>query len=320
MKIVKPFLLIFCLSISLEVFSQSIGLNWLFRPGMRFSTTFMPKQTLQDTTQFGFFHVNTSLVIPVSGKAEASLSELNIKANHTFFTANLGSRFLQTNLLPYQKLAHNFSFGVTHVQADIKNGIWFYTFNMGLVESPETFDKIKPFFIGAVAKIVLKGLRTYNIYGVGLTYNYNQIIPFPLFGINRFLSDKIQVSMILPAYAELIYSSDDNLEIALRGDFSVFRSGVLPLESPPPPLALRGEKSSLQYRDVRLGLLARYNPSSKVKFQAHAGVAAFRSLRVFSDNTPIRSFIPALAPFFNLAVHINFGNAPINSQLFGNEF
>lgn len=300
-----------------QSYAQGIGLNWLFRPGMRFSTSFVPKQNIQDTTYFGFSHFNTSLVIPVAGEVEASLSKLNLKANQTFITANMGSRFLQTNLLTYQKLAHNFSFGVTHVQADVRNGIWFYTFNIGAVESPETFDKIKPFFIGVAAKIVLKGLRTFNVYGVGLTYQYNQVIPIPLFGINRFLSKNIQVSMLLPTYAELIYVGKDNLDLALRADFAVFRAGILPVSNQRP---LGNEKTSLQYRDVRLGLLARYSPSSRAKLQVQAGIAGVRSLKVFYNNEQIRSYNPSFAPFVNIALHINFGNAPINSQLFGNEF
>lgn len=321
-KLLRCLFLIFslCYMISSAAFAQGMSLNWLFKPGMRFNTSFMPKQTVQDTINFGMLHFNTSLIIPVKGKAEASLSEFNIKGSQTFVTANLGTRFLQTQLTSYQKLAHNFSVGVTHIQADMKNGVWFYTVNIGLVESPETFDKISPFFIGAAAKIVLKGLNTHNIYGIGITYNYDRFIPLPLFGINRKLSDNWKFSMILPAYAELIYSKSADLQLSLRTDFSTFRTGIIPLnERNLTPAQLR-EKASLQYRDVRLGFSARYNVGSKARLLAQIGVAGFRSLKVFQGETAVRSYIPSLAPFLNIGIHLNFGDAPLGSQLFGNDF
>jgi hypothetical protein len=287
---------------------------------MRFNTSFLPKQNVQDTINFGMMHFNTSLIIPVKGKAEANLSEFNIKGSQTFITANLGTRFLQTELIAYQKLAHNFSVGITHIQADMKNGVWFYTANIGMVESPETFDKIEPFFIGAAAKIVLKGLNTHNIYGLGITYSYDHFIPIPLFGINRQLSDNWKFSMILPAYAELTYSKNSALQLSFRTDFSTFRTGIIPSnERILTPNQLK-EKASLQYRDVRLGFSMRYNVGSRVRLFGQVGVAAFRSLKVFQGATPIYSFVPPIAPFLNIGVHINFGNAPLGSQLFGNEF
>jgi len=302
------------------IFAQSLSLNWLFKPGMRFNTSFLPKQNVQDTINFGMLHFNTSLIIPVKGKAEANLSEFNIKGSQTFITANIGTRFLQTELTSYQKLAHNFSIGVTHIQADMKNGVWFYTVNIGLVESPETFDKISPFFIGAAAKVVLKGLNTHNIYGIGITYNYDRFIPIPLFGINRKLSDNWKFSMILPAYAELTYSKNSDLQLSFRTDFSTFRTGIIPSNERSLTLAQLKEKTSLQYRDVRLGFSVRYNAGSKLRLFAQAGAAGFRSLKVFQGDTAVRSYIPSFAPFLNIGVHINFGHAPLGSQLFGNEF
>ncbi len=300
--------------------AQSLSLNWLFKPGMRFNTSFLPKQNLRDTINFGMLHFNTSLIIPVKGKAEANLSEFNIKGSQTFVTANLGTRFLQTELIAYEKLAHNFSLGVTHIQADMKNGVWFYTANIGIVESPETFDKIEPFFIGAAAKIVLKGLQTHNIYGLAITYSYNRFIPIPLFGINRKLSDNWKFSMILPAYAELIYSKNSALQLSLRTDFSTFRTGIIPSnERVLTPNQLK-EKASLQYRDVRLGFSMRYNMGNKIRVFGQLGAAFFRSLKTFQGAEEVRSFSSPIAPFLNIGVHINLGNAPLGSQLFGNEF
>jgi hypothetical protein len=261
-------------------------------------------------------HFHTSLIIPVKGKAEASLSEFNLKASQTFITANIGTRFLQTELIGFQKLVHNISFGVTHVQADMKNGVWFYTANIGLVESPETFDKIKPFLVGAAAKIVLKGINTQNIYGLGITYNYDRFIPIPLFGINRQVADNWKFGMILPAYAELTYLVNEDVQVAFRSDFSVFRTGILPANN----RIQSKEKTSLQYRDVRLGCSIRYEPSSRLRLFAQAGVAGFRSLRVYDGEIITRALIPPFSPFLNLSLHINFGNAPIGSQLFGNDF
>lgn len=301
-------------------FAQSLGLNWLFKPGMRFTTSFIPKQKVQDTVGFGLMHFNTSLIIPVKGKAELNIGDLNLRGSQTFVTVNVGTRFLQTELVGFQKLTHNFSFGVTHLEANMKNGVWFYTVNMGIVESPETFDKIKPFFIGAAAKIVMRDFYNHNIYGVGITYNYDRFIPFPLFGINRQLTDTWKLSMILPAYAELIYSSSNDIQFALRTDFSTFRTGIIPTnERGLTPAQLR-EKASLQYRDVRLATSIRYNPSSRIRLFAQVGVAAFRSLRTYQGETIIRSLVPPIAPFINVAIHINFGNAPLGSQIFGNEF
>ncbi len=296
--------------------AQSLSLNWLFKPGMRFTTSFVPKMKVQDTVNFGMMHFNTSFIIPVNGKAEASLREMNLRASQTFITANIGTRFLQTEVIGFQKLVHNFSLGVTHIQADMKNGIWFYTANIGFVESPETFEKIKPFMIGAAARIVVKGLSTYNIYGLGITYNYDRIIPIPLFGINRQVADNWKFGMILPAYAELTYIVSEDVQVALRSDFSIFRTGVLP----PISRAQSKEKTSLQYRDVRLGFSMRYEPNSSLRLFAQAGVAGFRSLRLYDGEAISRAFVPPFAPFLNLSLHINFGNAPIGSQLFGNDF
>lgn len=155
---------------------------------------------------------------------------------------------------------------------------------------------------------------------MGITYNYDRFIPFPLFGINRQLTDTWKLSMILPAYAELIYSSSNDIQFALRTDFSTFRTGIIPTnERGLTPAQLR-EKASLQYRDVRLATSIRYNPSSRIRLFAQVGVAAFRSLRTYQGETIIRSLVPPIAPFINVAIHINFGNAPLGSQIFGNEF
>ena len=314
------YFLLFHLLCTDAIFAQSLGLNWLFKPGMRFTTSFITKQNVQDTINFGAIHFNTSLIIPVKGKAELNLGELNLRGSQTFFTVNAGTRFLQTELLGFQKLTHNFSFGVTHLEASMKNGVWFYTVNMGVVESPETFNNISPFFIGAAAKIVMRDFYNHNIYGVGITYNYDRFIPFPLFGINRQLTDNWKLSMILPAYAELIYSKDEDFQFAIRTDFSTFRTGIIPPNERALTPAQAREKASLQYRDVRLAGSVRYSPSSRVRFLGQVGIATFRSLRTFQGAELMRSLVPPIAPFINVAIHINFGNAPLGSQIFGNEF
>ncbi len=296
--------------------AQSFGMSRFFRTGMRLTSYYLPEMNLNDSTTFGIHTMNCAFVIPVGGNLNLNLRELNVKFQQTFLTTNFGMRFIQTNLIDNQQL-YNAALGITHVRASLKNGFWFYSANLGMIEDKNYLHKVHPYFLGAFAKIKVQGLRKHTIFGVALTYNSGVFLPVPILGINRKLAKKWDINVLLPVEIALIYHPSKRLDINTKLYFSTFdaRTGNFM-----PRFNLSDQIATMTYREIRAGVRADYKISGKYRLFLEAGTVGFRNLQFAQNQELSIEYTPNFSPYAQLSFHLDFGKSPIGSQLFGNEF
>jgi hypothetical protein len=305
----KALLFLFTFAVSQPISAQSFGLDWLFKPGVRASFLYIPKQSDKDSAHFGLSQVNLSFILPLGGKASLDLKALDLKARQTFLNIGTGIRLPQTNLSENQRRIYNFSLGITHLQVGLRNGIWLYTANAGMVQDAELLDKINLFGVVAFAKIRLRGLRKQDIYGFGVGYFNQSIIPFPILGLNRRLSKKWDFRLLLPVNLTLAYRASQKVGIDFSLNTNVFQTQVVPIEN---------TTARWQYRQAQLDIVAHFKLGRQLRLSAETGLAVGRSLLIKQG-----AFKEALkfspAPYFGVALRASLGKQLLGSDLFASE-
>ncbi len=312
----KGYLLILFLFISTNVlFAQRFGMSRFFRTGMRLTSYYSPSATVNDSVKFGMQTMNVAFILPVGGNLELRLREFNIKFHQTFLTTNAGWRWINSDFIDKQQL-YNFSIGLTHVRASLKNGFWFYSANLGMVEDRYYLNEVHPYFLGALAKIRVQGLRKQTILGIALTYNSGTFLPIPILGINRKLHPKWDINVLLPIEFALIYDASKKINMNAKLYFSAFdaRTGSFTGQ-----FRLSDQTARMSYSEIRSSIRIDYKIKRRYQLFVELGMVSLRNLQFQQDTTKLK-YTPNLAPFTQLSLHFDFGKSPIGSQLFGNEF
>ncbi len=303
----KSLLILFCLFSNI-VFAQSFSLNSLFQTGFRASVWHTPAQN--SPIRFGFSHAQIHLITPLGGKTELDLKNLDIRGRQTFLNITAGLRLPNTELTENQAYLYNFSAGFTHLRAGLQNGIWLYSATLGTVQD---FGLNKHTLFGtlALAKIRVRGLRKQDIFGLGLAYFNDRFLPFPILGLNRKLSESIDLRVLLPVQIILAYRLSKKANLDFRINSQVFAATVL--QSP----SLANSEANWRYNQLQASLILGFKIASKTRLLLEGGTGFLNQLSVrsnvdFSHNFP-------LMPYFGVSLHTNFGKQLLGSQLFAQE-
>ncbi len=304
--------------------AQILGLNSIFRPGVKVGAVWIPEGTLADSSTFGMQRLFINTIIPLKTKVDADfkLSELrkaDLKLRQSFLTLNAGMRQLSGNLAGDMRVM-NAAVGITGVRASLKKGVVFYTVNVGFVQKPEALSDLHPYFMGAVGKLKIKGLRKQNIYGLALAYQWGGIpLPIPLIGWNRPLSKNWSVAILLPASAQVSHKIARRVKSTYAVNLTSFRAGLGQNAASSNIL----QQPTFQYSQVQINWQLDAKLSSRVAFFSEVGYAPYRNAN-FRNAVPNQDDAPAKVGFVGIyacgGLSFNLGKSPINAQLFGNDF
>jgi len=308
----KKIVFFVCLLFSKNIFSQQIGLNWLFQTGFRAGWQAQSPQNFSDSLQFSLQNFHVSAIIPLSGKVNLDIKKVDLKAQQTFLTMQAGLRQTQFGQLAPKPNLYNIGIGFTHIRASIWNGFWLYYANMGVLRDLESSQN-DAFFVGAFAKIKVRGLRKQNIYGVALSYTFGNLLPIPLLGFNRKLSKNWDMNLLLPLQAAFIYRFSQKTAIHLQSQIQFFRVSVKSLEN------WTKNSSQLSFQEIRTGVLLRQKIAKNRRLLAEIGWSDARSLDFWDkENQLVQKNRLNGGLYWNFSLQFDVGNSPIGSQLFGN--
>lgn len=302
--------------------AQQIGLGFLFRPHVRLGMDYLPSKQINDSLRFQMNRYSLNAVVPLSGKIEASLQDLSLKASYHFLTFNTGFRTPNVEYASPHSRLYNASIGISGIRGALLKGAYFYTLNLGFVQEGRSLDQMHPFGIAAFAKLQIKGIYKHNIYGVALLYQYKRFLPVPLLGLNRKIAKNLTTQILLPAQATLSYKINRKLKIDWTTSLLSFRGGIIP------NLSWIGNQNTnptfqnpnLNYTHLRSGLMARYQIGSRWQLEAEGGYALFRNLYLQDQNEQyFKHTVPATF-YGGIALRMDLGKGVVSSKLFGNDF
>lgn len=314
---IKKILLIvflFNILVSSNVFAQSFGLDWLFQPSLRVGGMYMPTQKNADSVYWGMAQSQIGFVLPIGGKASLDLvnfdlKKIDIKARQTFLNFSAGLRFPNTNVIAKQQSIANLGVGLTYLKAGLRNGLWLYTFNAGVVQNVEDWNELNPFGLVAIAKVQIKGLRKQNIYGLGVGYFNERVLPIPIFGLNRKISKNWDFRMLLPMNIVFAHRFNKKVAMDLRLNTNIFQTQIFQ----------SGLTDTWQYRQVQLSALMKFKIKKGFKINTELGFAGGRRLNVKNDMTESK-FNLKPTPYLGLSLNISLGTQLLGSDLFSTEF
>ena len=320
-----PYLLflVFFLSISFNIYSQNIGLGFLFRPNITLGTAIVPTQNVEDSLKFGVNRFYANMVIPLNGKLKIDLKNINASFTQHFLTLNTGLRLPQGNLVEKDTKIYNFSAGITGVHANIRSGIWFYTLNGGIVQDVQKLNESSPFFTAAAAYIRVKGIYKHNIYGVALLYQYERFLPVPILGINRRYNKKWFLELLLPAQGAMRYQFSKKFKAGVLVGLGTFRAGVNPSTNIILPNLGGKGNLNLDYTSLKITSVAELKIKNGIFLSSELGISTVRSLSFLRTAKNEISFGASTVPYGAINLHIDLQKSktsPISSRLFGNDF
>lgn len=330
MKIKITFL--FCAVLWSSPFSwgQNLGIGFLFRPSVRVGAQAIPQQPVGDSLSFGVNRTFANFVIPLGGSAEVEVDlkrlkkleikkGLNAKVQQHFLTINSGLRQFQGNYAKPTRHAYNFGVGLTGIKASLRRGLWFYTTNLGIIQSTAQSEGFHPYFLGAGGIIFVKGLRKQTVLGAGLTYWRGGFLPFPLLGITRPLGKKFTMELLLPAQAQVRYKAHKKAELRAFVGLQSFAAG---LGAAPPSWLNEAETGNyfLRFSEVRTSLIAEWKVKKRMAFFFEAGATTLAQLDLFREGESLHDEAYPIAPFLGVSMQMGLGRAPISTKVFGNDF
>ncbi|MCS6821680.1 MAG: hypothetical protein NZ551_07410 [Microscillaceae bacterium] len=315
MKYLHPqvfFFLGFSLFLGQKTLAQPFNLDWLFQAGMRLNMSILPKLN-QDSTKFHFTQVQAGFILPLKGKANISLKELDINGYQNFLNIVAGQRQVSTHIAPENINVNNLSIGFTRLSASLRTGIWVYVANVGILNTAGTSQAV-PFGVISAAKVKIRGLGNQNIFGGALAYFNNQVIPTPVIGINRKMSKKWNFRLLFPVSLTFSYLHNKKNTFDFRVNSQVFQTSVMV----PVPNTSDRLKERWQYRQFQVNSVWRYRVQRGWFFLGEVGIATSRRLTQGENlrewNTNFQT-----APYFTFSTTFNFGKELLGSQIFAME-
>lgn len=305
LKIFALFIL-FSLHLNLSK-AQTLGLNFLFNPGLRISTELMP-MVKKDSNELKINRLNLGLILPFGGKAKLSLKELSAGYKQSFFSMNMGVRNVSSHeLKSSQSQIANFNISLTHLNLRVGKGTLFYTFNLGVLNELQNNSKMNLFGMAAMAYVQVKGLRKQNIYGAALTYSFGKFLPVPIFGFNRKISEKMDLQVLLPVSIELTHRINGKMSLSFANSMNIFRtfmSQSVPYNS----------DFNLQYFQLQSLLSFEAFITKKTSFILQPGIAYMRQATTYEMQKSLKSNNLSPTFLFNAQIRVNLGKTLVNSQ------
>ncbi len=318
------FCVFLCFYIPLGAFAQGLDIPFLFKTGLRTQVTYTPIQADSNLNmQINHYQVQGIFSLKSNINANFSLKKFDIGIKQNFLTINVGMRVVNMNFSPENKANYwaNLTLGYTSIKAGIRNGIWVRTLQVGAVQDVEDLGNTRPFVLGAVAKVFILGLRKQNIFGLGVAYTpQGRILPVPIIGFNRKLSDKWDMNLLIPASIAFIWKTTNKLKIRCRLNPNALQVGSKNLpyfaqnNTQNPQIT---QANRLQYTQFETNLSMQYQLNKNTRIVAQAGYLIGSNLNFNGNNTKIGEIkLGNGFPQFTFGFHFNLSDGFLGSQMF----
>lgn len=309
------FLVFFCV-----LRAQNLDIPSVFKPGLRLGGIYMPEVRINDSVKYGMARVRMTVIIPLNGNVKLDLKNLNISAHQSFLSLNAGLRHTAFSPVHSSNNVYNMVLGFTHIRASIKNGFWL--FHGRVLYDYDMKNPGNDIFsaMGGAVKIYVKSINKINILGAGVAYS-KRVIPFPIIGFRRALTDNLNLTVILPLEADLNYKISEKFELEFKNSISALKTGFLKDTATVYPFSFKNDNVLLSNYNFLSTLLLIYKPGKKIQIYAEGGVYPFMQLRLTEtdEKTNISKYNYFFAPYASLTLRYSIGKFLFGSQLFGTD-
>jgi hypothetical protein len=304
--------LVLFILLSSSLFGQQFGIGFLFRPLVELGTEWVAPASMGDEGKLTMYRQHLHSTLPLGGKLKFDLKELSLGGSFQFLTLNAGLRSLSADFLPPNTHLGNLSLGITGIQTALFKGTYVYQVQIGMVEDLRQRQTFRPFGVASLMRLKIKGLYKHNLYGMGLFYQNNRLLPMPLWGVNRKLAKKLTAQVLLPLEATLSYKVSKKTSLHWQNSLHAFRSGITNFV----PDTLTAPY--LDYRHLRTGLVFRKKVGKGAFLEMDTGMALFRQILIANDEKLLRAGAP-YSPYVALKIRKNLGKGLLGSYLFGSD-
>ena len=307
-KMKQGFILIL-LGLSMNSYTQSLNVGFLFNPGITLGTDVFANSYLNDSTSFQLNKYKGQLVLPLKTKLGVdgltlknfSLKKIDAKASQIFLTFNGGITQPLLNEDSFFENVYDGAVGLTGLYASVKKGIWMYAANIYFSETKTTLkNSPNPNFRGYLAKTKIHDLRFVYFYGASLIVNQGKIIPVPMFGFRKRILPKVTGSLVFPMQVKLKYKQSGQLNFDLAANYdgisAIDREGS----------ALKGNDHTLNYSQLKTYLGVNGKLGGHYQFAIELGFSSLRRMTEWSSDF---SQHIASVPYVSLALNYRFGQS-----------
>ena len=302
--------LLIAILVSMNCYSQSLNLGFLFKSGITVGGEYTGPAAFQnpDTANFQINKYRIQATIPLKTKLGVDLKNLDLKASQTFLTFNTSIRQPTFENINFENQSiYTFSTGITSLSAGIRNGIWLYSGNVYMSESAQTIGN-KPNInaLGYVARIRIPKLRFIYFYGAAAVYNFGKFIPAPIAGFRAKLNNKFTFTLVLPVQAKLSYKIKKGHNLEFGSTLSGFNSVYRDIND-----------VFMNYRQLKNHVVFNSSISSQMKLSIEAGLSSWRniSFRDLDDN--VTDFNITATPYGSISLNYTFGKSLFDMKLEG---
>lgn len=272
--------------------AQSIQLNGFFRPSVDMFTLVTPATKFADSLTFQDTRYSFSATIPLEAKVQPKLKSL-VRAR--FLLLNGGYQTVRAGFDGEPVQVWNASIGMAGGKVSLLRGAWVYAWSAGVYQAFGT-NNIRPNFVGAVAKLRIKGLRRHRLYGAGVIAGRNFILPFPIIGFSKIKNLKRGWVALFPFYYRTWWKPSNGTRLIGELEFSGFNSATnnrFPIFEP-----VEQSSSSINVLSGRAGLRFQARVTSNFWVEAGGGADVMKRVVIngamnarFEDWIPIQPFI-----------------------------
>lgn len=217
------FILLLSLFSITNLYGQSFIFNQFFRPSIRFNNSYHQDFNLHQGDRLITGQSSINCIVPIKSQLKLDIDwkkvlqlrfkkASKLKVYQIFW--NFRPSVLYTNLkyaneqeaAPFGstgRLTYGFNTGITGVHLLAKPfkrpKFLFYSINIGMIEDYQSVQKGPiPSATALVGWAHIKSLTFFWYYGFYLSYNNNQVLPAPFFGIQAKLTRKLWINITLP--------------------------------------------------------------------------------------------------------------------------
>ncbi len=304
---------------------QSLSLPFLFKTGYRVNYLYVPEQA-QNDVRYQMQQIQFQSMFSIKSKAsldlaDFKLSKMDVGFRQTFLSINGGVRFFDSNIITNPRTFANISLGITHISAGIRKGVWLYTGNIGTVQDVENTNEIRPFGIVGVANIQILGLKKQNIFGVAVAYTQaGRLLPIPIIGLNRRLSDKWDLNLFIPVNISFNYNRNRKTTLKFRINpqfFQVNLNNTVPRFLPNVTNNIpQNNAITLQNSQLEINTTLQYKYHKNLRLVAQIGGVFGNQLSLQQDKKVYEKFNFDIFPQFLVGVHFNLSDGWIGTQTF----
>lgn len=281
-KIVLIFIVCLCLNLTLK--SQGLQLDFLFSSGLTYSSEFHGAASIDDSTDFNFNKHKLQFIIPLKTKINLDLKNFNLKkmnlsSSQLFLTSKIGLN--QSSITNGETNSiYKASFGITGLNAGIRQGIWIYSANIYFDESDETYNKnVVPNFRGYGARVKVKSFDFIYFYGAALVVNQGKFYPVPVLGFQKKLAKNLKTRIVFPIEAKLNYKVNSKLGIDVGANFdglnTIYREGS----------AFNNTDASVNYRQLKPYLALNSKIAKQFKLRLEGGMSLAQQYRSIENGS-----------------------------------